>query len=206
MDAISDAGRVMAGMAVTLLLAGCAAGATGTPGSPASAASPSTAVTPTPATSAAGDRTYVSGTMSCRIVGEEDPAATDTAMYGDLAPFVGYIDCDYTMSDPRVTGTQHYTLLNTFAGLEAVNGTSNFWTSTSTLETKDGTWTGSGYGSEFVSEPIRPMVLFTSGTDLLEGQGAFAGLTYRVLWARERPMSAAPASEYVVSGWIEPAK
>jgi hypothetical protein len=48
--------------------------------------------------------------------------------------------------------------------------------------------------------------VFSSGTDLLQGQGAFAGLTYRVLWARERPMSAPGTSAYVVSGWIEPAE
>jgi hypothetical protein len=201
MDAITNIGRLPGALVTALLLAGCAAGANPTaPTAPAPSATPTAAFTP-----AAPERTYVSGTMSCRGVGEEDPSAADTDKYGDLAPFVAYIDCDYTMSDPRVTGTEHYTVLITFAGLEAVNGTANFWTSTSTLETKDGRWTGSGYGSEFVSEPVKPMVLFTNGTDLLKGEGALAGLTYRVLWARERPMSAASTAEYAVSGWIEPA-
>jgi len=135
--------------------------------------------------------------MTCKIVGEGEPIAT-----GEYQPGPLYIDCDCAMSDPRVTGTDHYELLATFVELEALNGTSNFWTSKATLTGQGGTWQGTGFGSEFVSEPMKPMTLYTSGTDLYKGQGAFAGLTYRVLFARETPLQ--PGVPYVVSGWIEP--
>ena len=135
--------------------------------------------------------------MTCKIVGEEDPTAS-----GQYQPGTLYIDCDHTMSDPRVTGTAHYELSATGVELDAVNGRSNFWAGTSTLEAEGGTWTGSSYGSEFVSDPIKPMTLYTTGTDLYRGQGSFAGLSYRVLFARETPLL--PGVPYVVSGWIEP--
>lgn len=98
-----------------------------------------------------------------------------------------------------MTGTDHHELLVRGGELEAVNGTSNFWISTSTLTGQGGRWTGSGFGSEFVSEPMKSMTLYTSGTVLYEGQGAFAGLTHRVPWARETPLQ--PGVPYFVSGW-----
>jgi hypothetical protein len=195
MTARTLAGRRLACLAVTFLVGGCAAGASPTP---APTTTPAAAVTPVPSRAAA-DRTYVSGTMTCSIVGEEEPTTT-----GEHQPGTLYIDCAYQMSDPRVTGTNHAKLASTFVELEAVNGTSNFWASEDTLTAEDGTWTGSGFGSEFVSDPIKPMTLYTNGTAAYEGQGAFAGLTYRVLFARETPL--APGVAYVVSGWIEPSK
>jgi len=135
--------------------------------------------------------------MTCKIIGEGEPIAS-----GEYQPGPLYIDCDYVMSDPRVTGTAHYELLATFVELEALNGTSNFWTGKATLTGQGGTWEGTGFGSEFVSEPMKPMTLHTTGTDLYKGQGAFAGLTYRVLFARETLLI--PGALYVVSGWIEP--
>jgi hypothetical protein len=193
----ADTGRLLAGLAVTFLLVGCGAaggGSTAGPATPAAAVA-TPAATPSPA---AADRTYVSGTMTCQMVGEADPTAS-----GEYQPGTLLIDCDCRMSDPRVTGTVHYELSTTGVDLDAVNGRSNFWAGTSTLEAEGGSWTGSGYGSEFVSDAIRSMTLYTTGTDLYEGQGALAGLTYRVMWARKTPL--VPGVPYDVSGWIEPA-
>jgi hypothetical protein len=209
MDAVKHSGRPLVGLVIALLLTGCATGASPTqaPASATPSATPTAPIaTPTPTPSAAGaaaatDRTYVSGTMGCKIVGGDVPETP-----GDYRPYPLSIDCAYSMSDPRVSGTAHYELAATFVGLDSVNGTSNFWSSSSTLETAGGTWTGSGFGSEFVSDLIKPNTLYSNGTDLYEGQGAFAGLTYRVLWARERNMAAGGLPPYVASGWIEPAK
>lgn len=187
----------VASVALAGLLSGCATGATSAP-SPTPIPTPTPTAMPSPSPSAASERTYVSGTMTCGIVGEEDPTAS-----GEYQPGTLLIDCACEMSDPRVTGTVHYELAATFVALDAVNGTSNFWSGTSTLEVAGGTWTGSGYGSEFVSDPIKPMTLYTTGADRFEGQGAFDGLAYQMLYARENPL--VPGVPYIVSGWIEPA-
>lgn len=198
MSTRANTGRLLAGLAITFLLAGCGAAGGGSTVAPATpeAAVATRSATPSPAVA---DRTHVSGTMTCQIVGEADPTAS-----GEYQPGTLLIDCDCRMSDPRVTGTVHYELSVTGVDLDAVNGRSNFWASTSTLEAEGGSWTGSGYGSEFVSDAIKSMTLYTTGTDLYEGEGAFAGLTYRLLFARETPL--VPGIPYVVSGWIEPAQ
>jgi hypothetical protein len=214
MNARTNAGRLLAGLAVGMLLVACSAGgaaSTPTTATPDAVATPAVAVAtpgscPTAAPSPASDRTYVRGKMTCQIVGgdiHETP--------GDYTSYPLDLDCSLSMSDARVSGTAHYSTLATFISLEpTLEGTSNYWKSTSTLEAEGGTWTGSGYGSEFVSSLLDPgLTLYSNGTDVFVGQGSFEGLRFVALWSMGRELDLIdPRSGYGyrVSGWIEPAQ
>jgi hypothetical protein len=110
-------------------------------------------------------------------------------------------ECANTMSDPRVTGTERATCpAVVFINLESESTYANTWYCSDVLTAGGGTWEGPIYGSEFTKDSH----LYSSGSVRFEGRGAFAGLSYRKLYARERPSS--DLVPYVISGWIEPAK
>jgi hypothetical protein len=70
------------------------------------------------------------------------------------------------------------------------------------LTGQGGTWKAvAAYGSEFMkSGTVR-----TSGTQIYEGQGAFAGLRFVALFSASPELDRLYRGEgYQVSGWIEP--
>jgi hypothetical protein len=198
--------RLFAVLAVTLLLAGCAASAsqTSVPATPApvtpAPATPTPAATasiPTPsaaATTAAANRTYVGGTMGCDAVKE-----TPISERLDRITF----DCPFEMSDPRVTGSGPMECDEGFYDLTDLPGGVGIWDTCSMVLTgQGGTWKAvAAYGSEFMkSGTVR-----TSGTQIYEGQGAFAGLRFVALFSASPELDRLYRGEgYQVSGWIEP--
>jgi len=198
--------RLFAVLAVTLLLAGCAASASQTtvPGTPAPATPVPATPTPAPAAStptpsavaiaAAADRTYVSGTMGCEAIKE-------TPISERLVRIT--FDCPFEMSDPRVTGSQPMECDEGFYDLPELPGGVGIWDTCSMVLTgQGGTWKAvAAYGSEFMkSGTVR-----TSGTQIYEGQGAFAGLRFVALFSASPELAGLYGDGYHVSGWIEPA-
>ncbi len=179
-------------MAGSLVLTAC--------GSSAGAASPANAS----ATPEANGRTLVSGEMACED-NELDPAGSPDPTPEVLPSGVERqwfdLTCTFTMSDPRVSGTQPYVYLGTVVDLPDVPGGTILWDSVSlVLTTAGGTWKGVGMGLDYFHEPR----LYTVGYTVYEGEGAYAGLTYTQMWARQ--VRSSLAEPYLVSGWIEPTR
>jgi len=184
-----NAGRSLVGLAVILLLAGCAASA-----SPASPSSSPASAAATEAAAAATERTYVSGTMGCDAVKE-------TPISERLVRLT--FDCPFEMSDPRVTGSQPTECDQGFYDLPELPGGVGIWETCSMVLTgQGGTWKAvAAYGSEF----MKSSVVRTSGANIYEGQGAFAGLRFVALFSASPELDRLNGGEgYLVSGWIEP--
>jgi len=198
--------RSPVGLILGVVLAGCASAATpampvtaiptGSPATPALIATSSPTVAPaTPGgaatTSPSGlpDRVLVSGTADCGI---EDLTETSE---GETTVYRGTLTCTYSMSDPRVSGTETGDLTLVYLKVPALE--IDRFSFITTLTTEGGTWRGSGWGSEYWDADG----LHTSGIGGFVGEGAYAGLAYRILFAQGVPGQDA----YIVSGWIEPA-
>ncbi len=174
-------------MAGSLVLAACGSGA-GTASPASGSATPGATATPeATAMPEASGQTLVSGSMAC-IVNEFDPEGSSYPTAEVLPSGVERqwfdLTCTFTMSDPRVSGTQPYIYLGTLV-----------------LTTAGGTWKGLGMGADYLHEPT----LYTVGHTVYVGEGAYAGLTYTQMWAREVRYPG-PNAPYLVSGWIESTK
>ena len=185
-------------MAGSLVLTAC--------GSSAGAASPANAsATPkATATPEANGRTLVSGEMACTD-NDLDPAGSPYPTAEVLPSGVERewfdLTCTFTMSDPRVSGTERYVYLGTVVDVPDLPGGTILWDSVPlVLTTAGGTWKGVGMGVDYFHEPT----LYTVGYTVYEGEGAYAGLTYMLMWSRE--VRSSLAEPYLVSGWIEPTK
>jgi hypothetical protein len=166
----------------------------------AAAATP--APPPTPASSATPGRTLVSGSMSCQLHGVpgpgESPYPTRQEIRSGVAREWFDLTCTYTMSDPRVSGTERYSYLGMVVDVPDLPGGAIFWDSVPlVLTTAGGTWKGVGMGVDYLHEPT----LYTVGYTVYEGQGAYSGLTYMLMWSRGTRNYGDP---YLVSGSIEP--
>lgn len=157
-----------------------------------------------PPPSEAGGRTLVSGSMSCQLHGEpgpgESPYPTPQEFPSGVVREWFDLTCTYTMSDPRVSGTERYSYLGTVVDVPDLPGGTVLWDSEPlVLTTADGTWKGVGMGVDYLHEPT----LYTVGYTVYEGQGAYSGLRYLLMWSRGTRNWSDP---YLVSGWIEPAE
>ncbi len=186
-------------MAGSLVLAACGGGA-GTASPAIAAATPEATATPE-----ANGRTLVSGEMACTD-NDLDPAGSPYPTAEVLPSGVERqwfdLTCTFTMSDPRVSGTQPYIYLGTVVDVPDLPGGTILWDSVPlVLTTAGGTWKGVGMGVDYLHEPT----LYTVGHTVYEGEGAYAGLTYTQMWAREVRYPG-PNAPYLVSGWIESTK
>lgn len=185
-------------VAGSLVLAACggSAGAASPPGpSSTSAANPTESpLSSTPTDSTAADRTNVSGRMDGGLVSEDE--ATSRL----------YFEFTYTMSDPRVSGTEKIDCTERAFDLPDLGlgaGVGVWWDCAMVLHGQGGTWKGmTGYGSEY----MKSHQLHTNGTNIYEGQGAFAGLRYVTLFSGSPWTNALYGEGYVIAGWIEPAE
>lgn len=193
MNVHANAGRPLVGLAIILLLAGCAASAS--PASPSQ--SPSALAVATEAAAAATERTYVSGTMGCDAVEE-------TPIEGVEHIVRLTFDCPFEMSDPRVTGSQPMECDEGFYDLPELPGGVGIWVTCSMVLTgQGGTWTAvEAYGSEF----LKSGDLRVSGANIYEGQGAFEGLRFVALFSASPELARLYGDGYHVAGWIEPAE
>lgn len=194
-----ESARVIAfAMAGALALAACGASAATAPPSSSTApssvaasvpASPPSSASPSPSASAATDRTNVSGKMDGDLY-KEDEAKSRL-----------YFEFTYTMSDPRVSGTEKMDCTERFFDLPDLGtgaGVGVWWDCSMVLTAPGGTWEGvTGYGSEY----LKAGQLRTNGTSLYVGQGAFAGLRYVTMFT-----NGLSPQGYLVAGWIEPAE
>jgi hypothetical protein len=192
-------------VAGSLVLAACGSGAK--TASPASgSATPGATATPeATAMPEASGRTLVSGSMAC-IVNELDPEGSPYPTAEVLPSGVERqwfdLTCTFTMSDPRVSGTQPYIYLGTVVDVPDLPGGTILWDNVPlVLTTAGGTWKGLGMGADYLHEPT----LYTVGHTVYVGEGAYAGLTYTQMWARDVRYPG-PNAPYLVSGWIESTK
>jgi hypothetical protein len=163
---------------------------------PSVAESPPPSTSPSPSASTAAERTNVSGRMGGEGLYKEDEATSRL-----------YFEFTYTMSDPRVSGTEKIDCTERFFDLPDLGtgaGVGVWWDCSSVLTGQGGTWKGvTGYGSEYMKDGQ----LRTNGTNIYEGQGAFAGLRYVTLFSSGPEMDVwYPEGGYQIAGWIEPAE
>lgn len=184
-------------MAGSLVLAACG-GSSGAASSASASATPEATATPE-----ASGRTLVSGSMACSDNDDPEgsPSPTPEVLPSGVERQWFDLTCTFTMSDPRVSGTERYVYLGTVVDVPDLPGGTILWDSVPlVLTTAGGTWKGVGMGADYFHEPT----LYTVGHTVYEGEGAYAGLTYTQMWARE--VRSSLAEPYLVSGWIEPTK
>lgn len=146
-----------------------------------------------------GDMVFVHGTSGgseCAWAEQESQRDDDPA----TIVYRGTLRCRSDMSDPRVSGIEEWHFVEPFFYTEFVGDspTGRFEAST-TLDTGDGVWRGSGFGAD----------LWAAGqTDLrtaffveYAGEGAYEGLVYRA-WGAQHPGS----DGYMIVGYIQPAE
>lgn len=180
MGGMTSALRKVAILMLSALLAGCTGGGPAPPTATATESSPANA------------RVLVSGTQDCSI----DDDTTETTQ-GLVTTIVGTLRCTDVMSDPRVSGADVGTVTLVYADLP--NLEIDRWSVEMTITTDGGVWHGTGWGSEFWDDAGG---LRTSGTILYIGEGAYEGLSYRVLIAQSPEWE---LTHYIMSGWIQPA-
>jgi len=138
------------------------------------------------------DRIAVVGNLDCSI---ED---LDETSGGQPTIYVGKLVCQHVMSDSRVSGREESHM--TVVYLDMTGLKIDKWTyPIGTLRNDGGSWRAAGWGSEFWDDKD---ALRTSGTSYYVGEGGYAGLVYRLLYAQGP--ETAPYG-YLAAGWIEPA-
>lgn len=186
MDARGRAGRLVAGLTVSILLAGCAAGASPTPlpASPTQASmSPGASATPTPTPTPAGPLTYgpvtvVTGTATCPGMSWDfttDPDGTQHVRDDYHAD-----RCTVETGDPRVSGVRSSTWnIDLWGDANAGEWALVQW-GTQRLENAGGAWEGraTGIGSSDRGDVI---------VNWYKGTGGYAGLSYFELWTGDGP-------------------
>ena len=183
MDARTLMKRVLAGLAVAALLAGCAAGATVAPASttpapattgPIATAPPSPTASPAP--TAAAEVTPVGGTATCPTW---DPGSGTTVADGYQEFRDGTLECTVTASDPRVSGAERGSPWSTNMWGKTDNVAMVQW-GTLRLENAGGAWEGTGSG---VYSSDRGDIV----ASWYRGTGGYAGLGYFELRTGEAP-------------------
>jgi hypothetical protein len=174
--------RLVAGLAVTTLLAGCGGGATVSPPS-TTPTSPGPTASPTP--TAAVKVVSVAGTTTCPAA---DLGSGTTVSDGYQEFRDGTLACTVTASDPRVSGIERGSPWNT-----------NMWGKTDSvamvqwgalrLENAGGAWEGTGSG---VSSSDRGDIVVS----WYRGTGGYAGLGYFELRSGKEP--------YAIRGLVFP--
>jgi hypothetical protein len=172
--------RLLAGLTVTFLLAGCAASASPTPflASPTATTMPSAAVataapagSPSPAPTTSGPINYgpvtvVTGTATCPTA---DPGPSTTDGNGVQHFRGGTFACALTTDDARVSGTDTESWNADGWGTQS-DGALVQW-GTARLENADGAWDGTFAG---VYSPGRGDIIVS----WYKGTGGYAGLSY----------------------------
>jgi hypothetical protein len=137
------------------------------------------------------ERVTVFGNLDCGIQDITEAKEGQTTVYH------GKLVCVHQMSDPRVSGREEDDMTVVYLDIPTLNV--DKWSyPTGTLSNAGGTWRASGWGSDFWDENDQ---LHTSGTSYYVGEGGYAGLVYRLLYAQ------GPETEpyaYLAAGWIEP--
>jgi hypothetical protein len=174
--------RLMAGLVVATLLAGCAGGGAVTPSPPTP--TPTLAPTPTPTPGVA----YVRGTSTCEVTSR--PVGT-TGVIRD------HFHCMNDTNDPRVNGQADYDFVTTF---DPADSPAARWVGDLTISNPGGTWHGKGAGAVVLwpSSDAGYPGLLDYGVDVYTGSGGYAGLTYHEF------IGAATDEAADISGWIEP--
>lgn len=179
--------RLLVGLTVMFLLAGCSVGATPTP---AATATPAPAASATAAHSPSGTAvhyspvTEVTGTVTCPTA-DLGTATTDTD--GITHYRGGTFRCGVTTDDPRVDGTETASWNMDLWGT-ADDGAAVQW-GTTRLANDGGAWEGTGSG---VYSSDRGDII----ADWYKGTGGYAGLGYFELWTGNMP--------WTISGLIFP--
>ncbi len=189
MDRRTIPSRLLAGMAVMALLAGCAAGATvappsTTPTSPGPTASPPPSPTASPPPEAA-KATSVTGTAICPT-GDLGSGTTISDGYQEFRD--GTLACTVTAGDPRVSGTERGSPWSTNMWGKTDSVAMVQW-GTLRLENDGGAWEGTGSGV-YSSDRGHIVVSWFKGT------GGYAGLGYFELRSGKEP--------YAIRGLIFP--
>lgn len=175
-----SAPSALSAMGLALTLAACASG------------SPSVSPVSEKPSPDAGARVAVTGSAAC---GNQ---LTEVSSDGELTVFQGSLTCTYTLSDPRVSGDEVSDM--TVVYFERGDFKIDKWYyPTGTLTNEGGTWRASGWGSEFWDDTD---AIHTSGTSVYVGEGAYAGLVFRTIYAQGAGISGS-GIEYIVAGWIE---
>jgi hypothetical protein len=177
MTARGTAGRLLVGVSVVAVLAGCASGASPTPppASPTPTSGPSAAVAtptpaptlPTPAAVTYGPVTLVTGANTCPGLNpdfSQDPDGTWHVR--DLT-----VECTDETDDPRVSGTHTASWNMDFWGTPAQGVGAGVQWGTVRLENAGGAWEGRLSGV-YSSGPGDTIVIWYKGT------GGDAGLAY----------------------------
>ncbi len=196
MDARLPTRRLLAGLAIMALLAGCAGGAavapsptpaaTTSPAAPTAASTASPAASPTPAATPA--TTSVIGTATCPTV---DVGVVTSGSGGVRHIWGNTISCTVTTTDPRVTGTERMSPWNVDQwGTASPLGIGGLWGSGDSgarvqwgsvrLDNAGGAWEGTGSG---VSSSDRGDILVS----WYKGTGGYAGLGYFELRTGKAP-------------------
>jgi hypothetical protein len=188
--------RPLVGLVVTLLLAGCAGGAspspapaTNTPVVTPSAAiaspAPSPTADPTPAAAAGG-----SASNAAPFHAVPDDAQVVWGSASCLASTAGglTLTCELDMSDPRVSGTES---LEQFQWFAEGSGGREWIFGRDVITNAGGTWRGSCQGSD--DYPGNP-----AGEAHFVGEGAYEGLEFRYYFAQPD----FPDGEAHLRGWI----
>jgi hypothetical protein len=142
------------------------------------------------------ERTLFSGILDC---GFPDGLAETTE--GQITTYTGKIACSMSVSDPRASG--EYEGQITMVYLDMPGYTIDKWWASgeepARLTNAEGSWRSTeAFGSEFWDETD---AVRTTGTEGYIGEGAYAGLTMRTVFA-QGTLEAVDA--YIVVGWIEP--
>ena len=138
------------------------------------------------------ERVLFSGALDCGF-----PDGLKETTEGQITTYTGKIACTLAMSDPRASGEEVGEI--TMAYLKLPGYEIDKWTGATTLTNAGGSWRGTAFGSDFWDETG---VARTTGTAGYVGEGGYAGLTMRFLFAQGPGLGDA----YIVAGWIEPAK
>lgn len=180
--------------AMVAIVAGCAAGSTpSSPPAPSDAVS--AAVSPSPADASA--RVMFSGTLDCGF-----PDGLKEISDGPITTYTGTIECTYVASDPRASGTESGVM--TMVELNLPTYHVNKWFSRSDsglgITNAGGSWRNTEvFGADVWDPTGTPR---TTGTAAYLGEGGYAGLRMRLLYAQG---SSEPVDGYILVGWIEPA-
>lgn len=194
-------GRLFTGLCVVSLLVASLADSP----SPTAGADPSPSLSPLPSSGGPPGRdptsyppdaagVVVTGSLSCGV------DLTESSTKGGITTYTGPLTCTHSMSDPRVSGTEVSDLTVVWTDQPGLVIDEWFYP-TGTLTNDGGSWRASGWGSEFWDENE---AIHTSGTSVYIGEGAYAGLVYRLLYAQGAGIGGDEV-EYIAAGWIEPA-
>jgi hypothetical protein len=150
----------------------------------------------TDSSAATDNREYVQGYGVGECTWPEEYEVTDDNP--DIDVWEGVLLCREQMSDPRVTGEEEWTLVDTnYIHYTTIPQTGRFEASVVlTPDEGEGTWRGEGFGTDIWSGDGLHTVLHGE----YAGEGEYEGLIYRV-WGSQQPET----GRYELVGYIEPA-